>query len=206
MSIVSDSRDTILRLRRRLAKIAINIRTSRVIFEEESVKVLDILVFIDIYNYYINGINNANQLRCYYFIQRVYFKSWKPLWHFLLDTTITNCYKIHHCMPKRLNESRIQYSQREFRARLASQLFELSERFSGQQISIRASLASRVHPAAGRDHGLLESMRDGVKACVPCLLAGRGVPKPAQIRKPLLELSIISVLISASQPIEILRI
>lgn len=194
MSTVSDPRDTISRLRRRPAKTAINARTSRVIFGEESVKVLDIPAFIDMYNHYMNGVNNADQLRCYYSTQRVHFKSWKPLWHFLLDTTITNCYKIHHCMPKRLNESRIQYSQRESRARLASQLFELSERFSGQQISISlASLASRVLPVAGRDHGLLESMRDGVKACVPCLQAGRGVPKPAQIRKPLLELSINSV-------------
>lgn len=49
-----------LRLRRRLVKIVINIRISRAIFEEESVKVLNILVFINIYNYYINRINNAN--------------------------------------------------------------------------------------------------------------------------------------------------
>lgn len=75
MSTVSDPRDTISRLRRRLAKIAINARTSRAIFEEESVKVLDIPVFIDMYNYYMNGVNNADQLRYYYFIQRVYFKS-----------------------------------------------------------------------------------------------------------------------------------
>lgn len=60
MSTVLDPRDTILRLRRRPAKIVINIRTSRVIFGEESVKVLNIFAFINIYNYYINGINNAN--------------------------------------------------------------------------------------------------------------------------------------------------
>ena len=77
--------------------------------------------------------------------------------------------------------------------RLAGQLFELSERISGESVPVRASLASRVRPASRHDHGILELMADGVKTCVPCLLAGRGVPKPAQIRKPLLELSVNSV-------------
>ena len=66
MSTVSDPRDTISRLRRRPAKTATNARTSRAIFGEESVKVLDIPAFIDMYNHYMNGVDNADQLRCYY--------------------------------------------------------------------------------------------------------------------------------------------
>ena len=66
MSTVSDPRDTISRLRRRPAKIAINTRTSRAPFGEINIKVIDIPVFIDMYNYYMNGVNNADQLRCYY--------------------------------------------------------------------------------------------------------------------------------------------
>ena len=193
MSTVSNPRDTVTSLRRRPAKTATNARTSRAIFGEMNVKALDIPAFIDMYNHHMNGVDNADQLRCYYSTQRVHYKSWKPLWHFLLDTTITNCYKIHRCTPERLNQPRIQYSQREFRVRLANQLFELSERIGGYAIPIRASLASRVHPASRRDHDILERMGDGVKVCVPCLLAGRVVPKPAQIRKPLQELSANSV-------------
>ena len=193
MSTVSDPRDTITRIRRRPTKTSTNARTSRAVFGEISTKALDIPAFIDMYNHHMNGVDNADQLRSYYSTQRVHFKTWKPLWHFLLDTTIVNCYKIHRCVPKRLNQSWIQYSQREFRVRLASQLFEHSERISGRPISIKASLSTRVHPATASDHGGLERMSDGVKVYVPCLLAGRGVPKPAKSRKPLLELSVNSV-------------
>ena len=45
-------------------------------------KELDIPEFIDQYNRDMNGVDNADQLRCYYSTQRVYFKSWEPLWHF----------------------------------------------------------------------------------------------------------------------------
>ena len=60
MSTVSDSRDTVTRLRRRPAKTATNVRTSRIIFGEESVKALDIPTFIDMYNHYMNGVDNAD--------------------------------------------------------------------------------------------------------------------------------------------------
>ena len=179
MSTVSDARETISRLRRRPAKTATNAYTSR--------------AFIDMYNHHMNGVDNADQLRYYYSTQRVHFKNWKPLWHFLLDTTVVNCYKIHHCIPKRLNQPWIRYSQREFRVRLASQLFEHSERISGHPNPTKASLSSRVYPAAAREHGRLEHMGGKAKRCVVCLLAGRKVEKPAEIRKPLLELSVNTV-------------
>ena len=193
MSTVSDPRDNITRLRRRPAKTATNARTSRAVFGEESLKVLDIPAFIDMYNHHMNGVDNADQLRCYYSTQRVHYKSWKPLWHFLLDTTIVNCYKIHKRIPRRRTESWNQYSQREFRVKLAGQLFDLSERTSGSPTSIKTSLSSRVHPAPARDHDRLERMGEKAKYCVVCSDAGRGVSKPAQIRKPLQELSENSV-------------
>ena len=190
MSTVSDPRDTISRLRRRPAKTATNARTSRTPFGEESTKVMDIPAFIDMYNHYMNGVDNADQLRCYYSTQRVHFKNWKPLWHFLLDITIVNCFKIHYCMPKKPYQSRIQYSRREFRTKLASQLLEHSERICGKPTSIKASLSCRVHPAAPREHGSLERIGDRAKRCVVCSIAGRKVEKVVQIRKPLSELSI----------------
>lgn len=48
------------RLRRRSAKLVTNARTSRVVFGEITIKELDISKFIDMYNYYINGVDNAN--------------------------------------------------------------------------------------------------------------------------------------------------
>lgn len=64
---------------------------------------LEILVFINMYNHFMNGVDVANQLRSYYNTQRTHFETWKPLWHFLLDVTITNGYKIAHCTPERPN-------------------------------------------------------------------------------------------------------
>ena len=67
MITVSNDQSTIKRLRRRPAKSVINIYTSRAIFDlNEARKELVIPEFIDIYNYFINNVDNADQLRCYY--------------------------------------------------------------------------------------------------------------------------------------------
>lgn len=191
MTTVSNGQKTVKRLRRRPAKTATNARTSRAAFGEMPLKELDIPEFIDLYNHYMNGVDNADQLRCYYSTQRVHFKTWKPLWHFLLDTTIVDSYKLHRCAPK--GSYNQPFSQREFRVILASQLFNHSERLSGKPSTIKSSLSSRVHPAAERDHGGLECMGNKAFTCVVCLNAGRRTSKTAQIRKPLQELSVNSV-------------
>ena len=67
MSTVSNNQETVKRLRRRPAKSATNARTSRAVFGEMTTKELDIPKFIDMYNHYMNGVDNADQLRCYYF-------------------------------------------------------------------------------------------------------------------------------------------
>ena len=85
------------------------------------------------------------------------------------------------------------YSQREFRARLASQLFKESERLSGKPSAIRGSLSSRVHPAATWDHGGLERIEDKSKYCVPYSSIKRKLLYSAIIRKSLAELSNNSV-------------
>ena len=198
MTTVSNSRKKIKRLRRRPAKTATNTRTSRAIFgQDEARKELLIPEFIDQYNHYINSVDNADQLRSYYSTQRVHFKSWKPLWHFLLDTTVTNSYKIAYYKPGRVQ--RVQktfqetYGHREFRIQLATELFEHSERPRGKPSTIKHSLSTRVHPAAAIDHSRIERMGEKPQACVPCLCAGRKVA-PARPRKPLLELSNNSVM------------
>lgn len=81
MSTVANGGKIVKRLRRRLAKAATNARTSRAMFGEMTTKELDSPDFIDMYNYYMNGVDNADQLRSYCSIQRVHFKSWNPVWH-----------------------------------------------------------------------------------------------------------------------------
>ena len=190
MTTVSNGRKKINRLRRRPAKTATNARTSRAVFGyDEARKELPISKFIDQYNHYMNDVDNADQLRCYYSTQKVHFKSWKPLWHFLLDTAITNSYKVAHYKPEGVQKS---HNHREFRIQLASQLFEYSERLSGKASATKHSLSARVHPAAAIDHSRLQRMGNKPQACVPCLCGGRKVP-PARPRKPLSELSNNSV-------------
>ena len=76
MTIVSNGQQIIKRLRRRPAKLVINAYTFRAIFGSNEVrKELAIFEFIDMYNYFMNNIDNADQLRCYYNIQQRYFKS-----------------------------------------------------------------------------------------------------------------------------------
>ena len=195
MTTVSNGRQTIKRLRRRPAKTATNAHTSRAIFSpNEARKELAIPEFIDMYNHYMNDMNNADQLRCYYNTQQVHFKSWKPLWHFLLNTTVVNSYKIGHYTPKKpRTKSWEHHSHREFRVKLATQLFEHSERLTGFPSSVKVSLSSQIHPTSTCDHDSLERIRDKPKYCVPCSHMRRKVPNPGKIRKPLLELSNNSV-------------
>lgn len=57
ISIVNNSRDIVIRLRRRPIKIAINARTLKALFLEKDVKELDIPEFINLYNYFINNVD-----------------------------------------------------------------------------------------------------------------------------------------------------
>ena len=57
---VYSSKEVVKRLRRRLAIIAISTRISRLPFGDKPVKPLSILQFIDIYNYFIKGVDQAD--------------------------------------------------------------------------------------------------------------------------------------------------
>ena len=60
MSTVLNGLETVRRLRRRLGKTATNARISHAVFREMTTKQLDIPRFIDIYNYYMNEVDNAD--------------------------------------------------------------------------------------------------------------------------------------------------
>lgn len=191
MSTVSNGRDTVSRLRRRPATTATNARTSRAVFGDKATKELEIPEFIDMYNHFMNGVDVADQLRSYYNTQRTHFKTWKPLWHFLLDVTITNGYKIAHCTPERPNgEGWRHYSHKQFRTKLASQLFGHSERL-GVYRQPPKPLSAHVYQATEREHGHITSM-GSTKYCKACECAKRPVRKQAAIRRPLGKLSVNS--------------
>ena len=67
--------EKILRQRRRPPKIAINARTSREVFGDNPTKQLLIPQFINDYNHFMGGVDQADQLRSYYNIQRKHVKN-----------------------------------------------------------------------------------------------------------------------------------
>ena len=169
MTTVDRACDTIQRMRRRPAKTSTNARTSRAEFGEETIKLLDIPLFIDKYNHFMNGVDQADQLRSYYSTQRARRKTWKPLWHFLLDTTITNCYKTRYCTSERpYGEGRQHASHKTFRTQLAAQLFEHSERISYPTPRTKPLHESIKHLSEAK-HGDIARLEGLPKNCVNCV-------------------------------------
>jgi hypothetical protein len=76
----------------------------------------------------MNGVDRADQLRSYYNTQRrKCYKTWKPLWHFLLDVATTNSYLLG-TRPPPGEPKRCPKSHAQFLKDLASGLFRHSKR------------------------------------------------------------------------------
>ena len=56
--------------------------------------------FIPQYNHNMNGVDIGDQLRKSFSTLRKCFKTWKPLWHFLLDLTTANSFLLSAWSPK----------------------------------------------------------------------------------------------------------
>ena len=96
---VATGKESELVRRRRPAMTATNARTSRAVFGDEVTKDLWIPQFIDAYNYFMNGLDVADQLRSYYNTQKTHRKNWKPLWYLLLDVAVINSFLIYASNP-----------------------------------------------------------------------------------------------------------
>ena len=187
MSTVSTGMETILRNRRRPARSATNANTSRKIFGDLSTKKLLIPKFIDDYNHFMGGVDQADQLRSYYNTQQIHLKNWKPLWHFLLDTTITNCFKIYRYHPKTQSQY---YGQKEFRTKLAIELFNYSERSTTKpgRPHTTAPLTQYVIPDTPSEHRHAFLSKQP-KSCIVCRAKKRRPEQGTLKRKELEELS-----------------
>ena len=187
MTTVSIRLKRVLCVRRHPPATATNARTSREVFGDGTTKALFIPVFIDDYNHFMGAVDHNDQLGSYYNTQRKPLKNWKPLWHFLLDTSITNCYQMHHHRsPERDNNSMRRYSQKEFLTKLAIALFDRSERLASAPPPVSKPLTHYVRPdLPSEHHHIVLSKEPG--ACVACRAMGR---RPAKVspRKPLEEL------------------
>jgi hypothetical protein len=98
-------------------------RQTRKVFGDEDEKDLPIPSFIYYYNCYMYGVDIADQLRSYYNTQRIHRKTWKPLFHFLLDTVLGNCYQLSSYKPLDHRAGR-KDTHKQFRKDLRYALFE----------------------------------------------------------------------------------
>ena len=64
------------------------------VFSNATKKWLPIPEFINMYNCFIKGVNTANQIRSYYTSLKIHCCTQKALFYFLLNTTVTNAYKL----------------------------------------------------------------------------------------------------------------
>ena len=83
----------VLRTRHQPSKTSISAKTARVPFAGQAVKDLEILIFIDAYNYYINSVDVRDQIRANSDnkSRRIYQGGWQALCYlFLLKVAIIN--------------------------------------------------------------------------------------------------------------------
>ena len=147
MSTVSNGKGMVNRRRRRPRTTATSAKATRAVFGNRVVIILPIPDFINLYNHCINGVNKADQLRSYYFTQRIHRKGWKALWHFLLNIAITNSYKLYLHAP---NHRDAHHDHKHFRKALVTALLRSAERTYIKPSFNTAPLIKAVNPLANK--------------------------------------------------------
>jgi len=86
------------------------------------VRPLPILKIVDDYNYFMNGVDIADQLRARFTTQLQSSRTWMPLFYYLLDTAICNAYILseHYC--KSTSPKYVRGTHRAFRETLVDEL------------------------------------------------------------------------------------
>ena len=72
-----------------------NAHNVRSVFNGQHTAKLSIPKIINDYNFNMNGVNISDQYRSYYGTQLPVFRTWLPLFFWILDTTVFNTYHIH---------------------------------------------------------------------------------------------------------------
>jgi len=115
--------DVIERLRRRPKATSTNAKNVREVFSYNVRLNLFIPVAIDAYNHHMNGVDVANQRRKHLTTQRKHIQRiWRPLFHWLLDITLTNCFLLWRLQARR-KDPKVDWDPVEFNRYLASALF-----------------------------------------------------------------------------------
>jgi hypothetical protein len=190
MTTIIDTRTTISRVRKRLNK---GDKWTKTEFGDQPFKSLNIPEFIDIYNHFINSVDRADQIRTYYRTNRRNYRTWKPLWNYLFQTTICNAALIWidqgHSTKKKGGHLK-------FRTKLASQLMAYSSSFKHASpidgFGVRTNLRNHIRNGCNGTHNVISKSAKEYKAC---MTQGRTAQTSGN-RKVLQELSENSVRIN----------
>jgi hypothetical protein len=105
------------RNRRKPRETSANASKLKTVFGNQTRKVLPIPRVVDDYNHYMGGVDIADQLRSYYSTQLKVFRTWYPLFFWLLDTAIVNSFIIS----KKLD---ISHEHKAFRIQIVKELIK----------------------------------------------------------------------------------
>lgn len=125
----------------------------------------------------------------------MHIRTWKSLWHFLLNTTICNCYKIINNTSTRFHAKHHDHIiYRIFRFELIMQLFVQSKRLSSSKFVSRELKrkfeTNDVNSTSKSIHEQCRKLKDVVKKCWVCSRVQRKMINSRKKRKTLAKLSI----------------
>ena len=131
------------------------------------------------------GVDLANQRWSYYNTQRPHVKTWKPLWHFLLDVILVNCF----LLSSYTSSDNTRDTHKQFWKDLRQALFKQSTRLRpyNRERLVRYSISDILwYPV---DNYKLIKLFTKQKFCSTCIEAGRKTRTQHRgRRKALLEL------------------
>ena len=127
------------RMRKRPKKTASNAKITREPFGDKSTKILPIPTFIDDYNHYMGGVDQANQLRASF---TTHFsrnqKEFFPGAFWAIDIAVSNSYKLHLALNGNQTSSTGKRNPREHREwveELVNLLFQVKNNDFGEEIT-----------------------------------------------------------------------
>jgi hypothetical protein len=169
--------------RKRPAKTSTSARIVRCVFREESIKVLEIPIFINDYNHNMGGINIANQLRESFETHRATQRNWWPLFYWLIDVIVINSYRLYQVHMAELGQKSI-LSHVEFRTSLYVFLFDFSQ--SAKIYRLQLDLGGKRLFGDGLNHIHQKVKKTEANPCAWCAyqiqyqrLIGQPLPKRA---------------------------
>ncbi|KGM92626.1 uncharacterized protein PADG_11076 [Paracoccidioides brasiliensis Pb18] len=136
----------------RPGELSTNAHIVRPVFENQPRKNLQIPKIIDDYNHNMNGGDLANQYRASYSSRRVSYRTWLPIFYWILDAAVVNAWRLHQVRRLDAQIDRIQLHISEAIAQqpaaAASLLAKGDDSSSSSSTTTTTTIATTIHTFA----------------------------------------------------------